>query len=240
MKKREANIFAMMKNTETLLNENINKFSGVTEITELLNSFKNVISRIVTKEELKRMVLAGKTLRKLSEKNEAIRKAMAISGALYAYAVKTKNIELTETADIYRSDFKKLRDNELPGVLETLKDITQEHLRELEHYGVTAETYNSFSEKINLYKKALSQREAGNTTRSGAVVSLKELFREAGDILVTIDRLVNGLDEEYPEFVREYTIARAVKNLGVRHKATDTAKENKTPDNQVQQKNEPS
>jgi hypothetical protein len=125
-------------------------------------------------------------------------------------------------------------------VLETLKDITQEHLSELEPYGVTAERYNSFSEKINLYKKALSQREAGNTTRSGAVVSLKELFREAGEILVTIDRLVNGLEEEYPDFAREYYIARAVKNLGVRHNATDTSSVNLTPESQVQQKKEPS
>lgn len=230
MNKTQENKFNMLKTVETFLDDNQETVNIISELANHQQQFKSVCEQLSLKDEVKRTVRIGKSTRKYSEKGYIIRKALAVSGALYAYAKKTNNIELAQNADINLTNLQRRRDTELTGVLYTIKELAEQNLPALEAFGITTEKFNIFKEKILIYETAVGQSGVSSVLRSGAVREITELFREADELLTNIDKLVTGLAEEHHDFVKNYFVARSIKNLGIRYKKDNIAQSQPAPE----------
>jgi len=217
MKKRQANKFVMLRTVITLLERNEIIVSGISELQAATNLLKTRTIELESADSLKRTALTGKKIFKDSVKESLIRSASGISGAINTYAKKTGNDVLAENSRLSQSAFALMRETQLLEVLKTLKELALTHKTDIVPFGITEEKLNVFIQRLNSYDEALNEKEHGAVARTGAVKSLELIFRETNDVLDSADKLIRGLAEDHPEFVRDYFIARRIKNLGIRH-----------------------
>lgn len=218
MRKQQENRFTMIITVITYLERFFQIVNRVPELEENLGILKTKKAEISIKDERKKTALTGKTLTKQQAKDNAVKSAMAVSGALFAYGKKITDHVIIERSSLIKSELDRMRDTELAELLESLNELATEKLNVLGPYGISEARLNLFAERIESLNKALGDKEDSGVARSGAVKSLNDLFKEADQILLSMDKLVIGLNEDEPEFVRDYNTARKVKNLGLRHR----------------------
>lgn len=218
MRKRQENKFAMYNTTDSYLSESQVIVESINELNAHHQDFKAKLTAIKSKNDEKKNAIMGKAVSKLMARDNVIKSSIKVSAGLYAYAKRSRNIELAEISNVHRSDLGKMRDTELVDGLEALRDLAYSYIRSLETFGVTAAKFDEFKNKITEYDIAVGRSQTGMVRRKGAGKSLTILFTEADDVLVTLDKLVNGLNDEHPEFVRMYNDARLINNLGIRHR----------------------
>ncbi|MEZ4691322.1 MAG: hypothetical protein R3A12_14635 [Ignavibacteria bacterium] len=148
-----------------------------------------------------------------------INEALAVSGAIYAYAKKSGNITLMESMNFTRTKLGRFRDTGLVIELNSIKEKAIEYSEPISRYGITGEKITQFDDNITAYDNALSAKAAGGPTRSGASKSLVTLFNDAGSILDSIDKLMENYLVTETGFYEGYKAARVIKDLGLRHKA---------------------
>lgn len=149
----------MLKTVEAYLDSNAETVNLVPELAEHFDELKSICSRISLKDEEKRTVVLGKSLKKDKERNDAVSKALAVNGALYAYALKTGNIELEQKSNTPVSFIQRLRDTKFLNVLNSIKELANQYRSELVPNGITEDKFNSFSSKNDSFAAALGQRE---------------------------------------------------------------------------------
>lgn len=218
MRKNQENKFTMYKAVDTYLDENLVIVQGITELSASHLQLKGKYLELKTKNDESLKALSGKAVSKLVARMNAINSSLAISGGLYGYAKKNKNTELETITNIQKSSLDKMRDTELTTALEAIADLAEAHISSLEPFGVTPAKAEEFREKINLYDASVGKKETGMIRKKGAKKSLRTLFTEADDILVTMDKYIDGLKNDHGEFVSNYKEARFIMNMGIRHK----------------------
>lgn len=145
-------------------------------------------------------VFVRKIVSKQSERKDVI-KALAVRREIYAYAKRIKNNELIERTKVARSILER---SEIPNFWEKLSLLViwqMSTVKLLEPYGITAANLLHL-QRIRLDETARNPRESGMAMRKGATKSMITLFRELGEVLSFIDKLVDGLIEEKPNFNR--------------------------------------
>ena len=218
MLKHQQNKFTMAKNAAAFLGENEQIISAIPELNSHLTILRTKCNEIENKDTERITIRQGMYLNKQSEKNKSINAALGISGAVYAYAKKTKDIELSEKSYIIRSDLMYMRDTELTAKLRFINELASENLQSLEPYGITEQKLNTFTTKIETYEKAVSDSGESFAVRKGSLKTIKDLFGELNEILTATDKLTDSFIEEYPEFVNNYRILRRIKKFGVRYR----------------------
>lgn len=208
----------MAKNAAAYLSENEAITSAIPELQNHHTALMAKCDEIEAKDTERISIRIGKYLNKVNEKREAINKALGISGAVFAYAVKTRNVELAERSLIFRSDLQKMRDTELTAKLRFIKELAEDNLQNLEPYGITIQKMNGFTHKIEMFEKAIENSGSSFAVRKGSLKTIRDLFTELNSILVSTDKLADSFLEEYPEFVNNYRIIRRIKKFGVRHR----------------------
>lgn len=218
MIKSQENKFTMAKAVSSYLGENEHVTSGIPELIQHLNSLNIKFSEIEAKDTEHKTFRKGKLNVKYYEKSEAIKKAMGVSGAVNAYAVKNGLIELETNSKITKSSLESMRDAELVGRLRFILELASENLQYLEPYGITQAKFEAYSRIIDKYEFSVGQSESSKAVQKGAKKTLRQLFDELDKLLFSIDRLANGLLESNPEFVRNYRLTRKIYNPGTRHR----------------------
>lgn len=144
-------------------------------------------------------------------------------GGIEAKAMQMDNAVAGKTttklkADVKESYLRRMRDTELVIKARSIYELAVANLAALAPYGITDAKVNALKEKIDSYDTSLGERESGSATRTGARLSLTELFAKTDDILENeIDRQMELLREEYTEFCNEYFAARVIRDLGIAH-----------------------
>jgi len=217
MLKTQENKFTMIESVFSFLEDNQAVFAHIDEIVEHKDALKSKRDEISNKEDERMNVKKGKRESKVTTRNQVSQLAAAVSGAVYAFAKKTNNIELREKSDLTLNDLLKIRDSELPITLNAIKDMAAENVNSLSGYGVTAATLSELEIRILKYSAAFGSKESSGATKKGAVKSLKLLFDEAISIIESIDKLSQRFREENTQFYNSYRASRMIKNMGVRH-----------------------
>ena len=155
MLKRQLNKFAMVKNTVAFLSEYEEIISFIPELQNYHSELRAKCDEIESKDTERIVIRQGRFLNKMTERNEAINKALGISGAVFAYARKIKDIELEGRSYILRSELNNMRDTELASKLKFIKELAEENMQPLNSFGVDAQKMNSYIRKIALYEKAV-------------------------------------------------------------------------------------
>lgn len=218
MIKNHKNRYAMYDAVSAYLEENSSKFTDNEEFSAHFNSFKSLMNEIELKENQRVLATTGKVTNKNINRDSVTDMALGIAGVIYAYAKKEGNITLMESMKYNKGKFKAFRDTGLVINLTSIKEKALENSEAISRYGISAEKLEQFATKIAEYSNALGAKAAGGAEKSGASKSLKTLFKESGDILDSLDKIMESHKVNDRQFYDGYKSARVVKDLGVRHK----------------------
>lgn len=227
MLKRQENKFTMYKSINAFLDENREKVGSIVELANSYTAFNSKCEDIKAKNETKRTVSQGKATSKLKMRKRAIDASVGIAAGLFTLGKKNDDDELSAISDIPRSELEGMRDSELLEVLETLGSMAEARSEQLTSHGITTDKLESYKRAIGSYNDAFGKRVTGVTKRKIAGASIEIHFAEADEILINIDKLISGMQNEDPEFVRQYKDLRVIKHLGLRHRDDE---EETTPD----------
>lgn len=230
MEKPQKNRYAMFNGVIAHLEKNSSIYSENEEFVNHRDTFKTVTGEIGLKEDVRSKATTGKTLEKRVTRESVTVQALGFAGALCAFAKKANNITLAETTRLTKSKLDSFRDDVLIIELKSIMENAVTYRTALEKYDIPPEKLENFVNNIAQYSKALGAKSTGGTLKTGAVKSLTTLFREAGIVLDSIDRLMENYRDTHKEFYNSYKAARVIKNLGIRHE------EPKTPLTQLKSK----
>jgi len=223
MRKHEENKQTMYKAVLAKLDGNKTITDTIPAFADSITAFRTTVEGIEAKAMQMNNAVAGKTMTKLQAEDEMIQSLMPTASALYAYGRKEKNAELTAKADVKESYLRRMRDTELVIKARSIHELAAANAAALAPYGITDAKVNALKEKIDSYDTSLGERESGSAARTGARLSLTELFAKADDLLENeIDRQMELLREAYREFYNEYFAARVIRDLGIVHEPEPT------------------
>lgn len=217
MKKAQKNRYAMYNGVIAHLEKNSSIYSENEEFVSHKGAFKSATEEIGLKEDVVNKATTGKTLEKTVTRNFVTLQALGVAGAICAYAKKIGDITLAESTKHTISSLNKFRDTGLVIELNSIKDKAIDNSSALVKYDISPEKLDSFIKNIAQYSKALGAKSTGGSLKTGAVKSLTTLFKEAGIVLDSIDRLMENYRDTHKEFYSSYRAARVIKNLGIRH-----------------------
>lgn len=218
MNKKQSNRLRMLIGVSAYLAENTEIVTEIPEMSAAKNNLDGIISDINYNLNVSNTALFGKTEDKLTAHADVIKYVMALTGGLYAWAIKTGNNEIKSAANLSRSDFGKIRESEFAIVVKDLversKEKAKDDSQELADFGVTEELITILENYLENYSSALGKREAYFGKRTGAVRSLKELFSDSINALAVLDKFAVLQSLKHKTFYHEYLVVRRIKNIG--------------------------
>lgn len=200
-------------------------------LASALEEFKTIVGRIDTAAQSSAAVTTGLSTDKNVSKDALSRTASIIAGQIYAYAAKNKNNELKEAVDFSQTDLRRLKDGELVPRCQTIHDLGITNLGALADYNVTSAALTDLQTTIQNYAASVPKPRTAQTDRSTVKLNIKNLFKEADEILVEqMDRLVESMSKTQPDFVNTYKSARVIIDPKPKKKKPDeTNGENNPP-----------
>lgn len=217
MKKQHENKFTMYSAVNSILDEHRDLVSSKRGFEKSANEFNLKCAAIKSKAGQRRNSTAGKKDSKKRKKNAAVTGCLSVCAPVYSLASDMKDDELTSKIHFYRSHLEKMRDTELIEVLDSVYEIAKTKLDQLEPHGLDAAMLEDYKSRVASYSGAFSKSQAGVRSRMEANKSIPELFGEADAILLKLDKYVDGMTDEQPEFVKQYRGSRLIYKLGIRH-----------------------
>ena len=218
MQKRQKNKFAMYGTVHTFLDDKSAIYADNEEFNLHRISLKQNIADIRLKDDAGKKATKGRSKDKEVNRDSVTAQALAVAGALYAFAKKTGDQPLIASADLTKSKLDKLRDSELITELNSVKVKANEKSAELIKFGIPLSQLESYTTNIETYSKALGAQDTGGAEKKGAYKSLSTLIKDADSVLDSIDKLMENYKNSNEEFYAGYKTARVIKDLGIRHK----------------------
>lgn len=217
MIKRQKNKLAMYGAVLTYISDNSSIYSDNDEFTAHKTSLSQTLDELRLKEDARNKATKGKVQEKIITRAAVTNQALAVAGALYAFAKKQGNQTLIESTKLTKSKLDRLRDVELIIELNSINDNANQNLAELTKYGITTSKLQSYFSNIDLYSRAIGAKDSGSAAKKGANRTLSTLFQDADDLIDSIDKLMESYRDSNGEFYTGYKGARVIKDLGTRH-----------------------
>ena len=229
MNKAQENKLTMHESVDSLLNNNAEKTAEIPAFDVSITSFRADLAELKKKSLVYENATAGKSESKWSAEDDLIESLLPVASALNVIAMRNKNPELREIANVTETFLRRLRDTELVSKSKAVLAAGNENAAELVKFGITAERITDLGAKIDAYEKSIGGRESSVAERMGARQGVIELFAKVDDDLEELDNLMELVRTKYPDFYNEYQAARTVKETGVRHRKAEPAPPNTTP-----------
>lgn len=217
MQKRQKNKFSMYGTVHTFLEDKSAVYADNEEFNLHRISLKENIAEIRLKDDAGKKATKGKAKNKEVTRTYVTKQALAVAGALYAFAKKSGNQTHIASMDLTKSKLDKLRDSELITELESILEAANGKKSDLLKYDITQAKLESFAANIMTYSIALGAQDTGGAIKKGAFKSLSTLFKDADSLLDSIDKLMENYKDSNEEFYAGYKTARVIKDLGIRH-----------------------
>lgn len=222
MKRIEENKLVMFKAVQAVLAKNQTAVSTIPAFVGSQEDFTTLINNITETNREFGTVTVGKAASK-SDVQKTLRDALlSLKGALAAYASKSKNIELALLVKFTKSSLKELGSTDLENKAKTVFEIIEANKPALIDFGVDDEEITDFTGALESFKVATAGTTTSFSEKSGARVSLTELFKQGDTILKDeLDNFMLRMQKKYPDFSNAYKSARVIKNLGGGHNGDD-------------------
>jgi len=219
MTKRQFNKRTMYQSVLGLVETNNTSASSFQGIAESVQSFKDVVLAIESKDVEVQFASTGKAIARREAQNKLMAILVPVQAAVYAFAEAQKDGQLKAKASTAPSRLFLMRDVKLADVASGVLTLARENAQNLADHGVGAESIDRLEASIEGFKKAIEKAESGAAVRKAARKSAEELIAEADAILSEkIDKYAELLREGDPQFYDGYFEARMVKNAGIRHR----------------------
>ena len=216
----ETNKFGMYESTLDCLDRNKERDSQAPALAEAREGLRGKITDLSSTAQQKK-VRTGKVEVKDSAQNSLVEAAYSVISALSAYAFKSKNSELKSKVDFSHSDLVRMRDVTLSETAKAILTLGSENKNgeDAQKCGLTAAKLTALETQLTSFNAAKKGIYEGGTVRSSAVKALEAKFKDVDNYLTSfVDKLVDGLKNEFPGFYNEYYAARVIRDLGGSHK----------------------
>lgn len=201
----------MYRAVELLCDNNAAIVALVVAFQTAFTNFKGKIAQIISTTQNKDVVLTGIAADKTVSKLALCRTAADVAAIIYAFATATANNTLKQEVNYSFDDLKKTRDDQLAPRCQNIHDRGFENRADLTDYGITTATLTGLQNAINAYAAETPKPRAAVSHRKTLNANLKQLFKEADEILVEqMDKLVVAFKPAHPEFVAEYEANRII------------------------------
>jgi len=188
--------------------------------------FKAVIDNITAAAPLSAVVTTGITTDKQVSKADLSQITATIAGQIYAYAAKTGNNELKDSVDFSASQLKKIKDGEIAVRCQTIHDLGVSKKDVLADYGVTLAKLAALQAAIDSYTQSAPKPRSAITDRATVKANIRNYFAQADALLTEqMDKLVETLTEDQPDFVQTYKNARIIVDPKTKKKENGTGTE---------------
>lgn len=181
-----------------------------------LTAFIAKQAAITTTAQQESQVISGITVSKADLKKSACTSGSTVAAALFAYATSINDPILQAKANFTYSDLFKLKDDELPVILQNIHDDANTVVASLAPFGVTAAILTSLQNVTDDYAAEVSAPRNAVAQRKSYKTQLKTLFKEADTLLTTqLDKLALQLKAAQPGFYMTYKNNRIIIDAGV-------------------------
>lgn len=196
---------------ETHCNNNAAIVATIPAFQNAFNDFKAKIVEIIAADRQQNIDLTGITADKAQLKKTLCERASIIAGAIFAFASTNSNNELKQQMNVSLSKLLKTSDNQLAARCRNIHDTGAANLDVLKDYGINAAKLTALQTDIDEYAAAAPKPRAVRTQRKTATGSLRELFKQADQMLEErMDPLIGLLKETNPDFAATYANAREI------------------------------
>ena len=209
MRLQQSNRLSMIEAVTAYLSLYPEHLAESTDFAAALDLVKDLADDIRAKDNQKSGATAGKSNKKSNTAKQLMDKLLIISSALFLWAQKNNDHEITVLANISKSDFKRARDNEKVNKAVAIYEAANG--KDLAFANVTAEDITSLNTLAGEFRNALSDLHSGTSIRAAAGESLTEMMNQALRIIKEqLDKFMIGYSISDPEFYSGYKSARAI------------------------------
>ena len=218
MNTKQENKLAMYLAVKAVLDSNNATWQSLQAFADGNTDFTSHITRIQTLELSQVTDSSGIAVDKKASKSAMATAAVAISAAVHAYAVKTRNNTLANETDFVVSYLTGERDADAIKDSQNIHDLADTNLASLAAYGVTEAKLTALQTAIEGFKAVVSKPR--DNIVAGATVT-QELFNEFNAADETLEEILDGLVLQFkdsdPKFVSDYNNARNIIDRAASH-----------------------
>lgn len=217
MRGRLENYFSMLRSVDGLLKLNAVIVDTVAAFKRAALELSNLLTEVSELETTKPSTTTGKTEKKQNAKYALCEAGANMCAAIRVYAEETEKSDLLAEAMYTESDFKKMRDTELPDKVGAVKNLAEANKTELADYGVDQAEIDNLTTLITTHNSALGEKDDIVTGSIYSTQALEGLEERGRKIINRLDLFVERLQTTQSEFCGKYLIARRIIDVGVRH-----------------------
>lgn len=228
MNKVQKNRYTMYESVIAYLERNPSVFSDNEGFVDHLAKLKALNADLETFEDQQSKAKTGKVRNKTIHRNKVTKVALAVAGAIYAYARQNGLNILMDSVTFTKSKLDKFRADNLKIELRSIRQKAEEYREQITRYGITSAKLDGYIANIDDYVSAVHTSSNGRPVRTAAVRSLSEADTETRKHLKAIDRLVENYSDNM-EFYTGYKSARRIQQLGIRYRKAVITPESSPP-----------
>ena len=215
MKGSQENKLSMYLAVQKVCADNDSVWTGLPAFVGSFSAFEAKIAGIESTGQIQTEDKTGIAKDKSVLSDELVKKAIAVSTSVHAFAIDQKNNELLESIDYSRSELAGGRDTELYSKCQIIHDKANAIVGDLGDYGTVAADLADLQSKIDEYGAIIPKPRTAINNKKAATSDLVSHFEEA-DILLNdkMDKLMEQFGDDDPEFYAIYFNARKIIDLG--------------------------
>ncbi len=230
MTDNQENKLSMGLAVQTVVNNNNSIWSGLPAFVTAFGDYETVIQEIQNNRVVQEADTSGVTLDKHSAEAALIEKTLAVSSGTYAYATAVNNNTLRKKIAFSPSSLSRSRDTVLRDICQLVHSEVNAVIANLADYGILPADLTDLQNKIDAYNSVIAEPREAITDKSTATQELVLLFKKFDGIINDmLDKLMVNFKSSDPNFHRQYTNARIIVDLGVRHEGEPEETEDVPP-----------
>lgn len=211
MDSKQTSKLEMFKAVQTYLDANTAIWSTVPILTGLKNDFDIIIDAIDTAASAQESARVYLGKNKTTQKRVVAEKTDILNDALEAYAAIEGDAELEQKAAKTFSDLNRLRNQDFETVVKETIALLEQHLTELEGYGVTVEQITDLKNSFDQFLSLQGQPRQYRIAEKQATTGMSDLFEQATALLSSkIDKLMTRFKSSNTNFFNGYLAARVI------------------------------
>ncbi len=236
MEKRQLENANMLKTVRNFLTTDTNQpiWAGVPVIVQLVEELEGRVKLIDSLTQKQESPTNGVTADKGQVEDLLIDSTMVVSGILRGFAAREKNAVLLAKVKVTRSGLRDLADGKLPEVATAIRELAAEREEALADYGLKPTHLTELESRTAAYEAVVMAPRNAIVSRTTLTRILKDEVRAAANLLrEVLDHLMPQFEDERPDFVAEYEVARRIVSLPTRKRNTEEVGEGTTTEAQA-------
>ena len=201
----------MYKSIKTVIATNQPAWSTLPAFGTAVQTFNTRLAALEQSAYQQNLALVGVSAVKNAKRALVIERTYAISSGLVAYAVVNNDVELINQMKISRHELEKAGKTKLLLLVDRVLNRASGFVGQLDDYGIDQATVDELQTLRDELDAQLSAPRNAIIERKSQTIRIKTLVKEIDAIIkLQLDKLMEILKEDHPDFFTAYKNARVI------------------------------